>query len=403
MLLFSLSRLNYFKFQLLCRTQRSMSRIHYILYIIRLAFVATVLATANWALAEGVTADTITIGQSAPLTGPSAELGLQMKAGAEAYFEGVNQAGGIGGRKIKLLTLDDASNPAKTKANTQKLAVDENVLALFGYVGANTINPLLPFLDKNKIPLVGPMNGDHSLRDSVNRYVFLTRASYNDEADRIVAELVNRKLTKIALFYQNDTNGRAGLAAVDRAMRAKKLNIVIFGTVNPDAVNVDSAAQTIAKSGAQAVIISTSAVSAAAFVKKLRKLGSTADVSVFSTVGAKTLVGLLGEEGRGVQISQVVPLPFTEADALAREYIKRVGGKENASFASFEGYIAAKVLVEGIKRSGKVLTRESLVDGLDKIGTLDLGGFRITYSPIDHVGSTFVDLTVVGANGAFRR
>ncbi len=371
--------------------------------IVFIAAALTLLTNSSLARAEGVTVDTITIGQSAPLTGPAAELGKEMKAGAEAYFESINQAGGIGGRKLKLITLDDAGDPEKTKANTQKLINEENVLALFGYVGAHTINPIMPVLEKSKVPLIGPVSGDQNLRDSVNRYIFTTRAGYNEEADRLIAQLAGRKLTKIALFYTNDANGRAGLAAVDRAMRERKLNIVIFGTVNRNAVNVESAAQTIAKSGAQAVVVVTAANSAAAFVKEIRKLGSAAQISVFSTVGAKTLVTLLGEDSRGVEISQVVPLPFSEAEPLGREYLKRLGGKENASFSSFEGYIAARVLVEGIKRSGKVLTRETLVDGLEKIGTLDLGGFRINYSPISHTGSTMVELTVVGAGGAFRR
>ena len=382
------------------------SRLNDVVQSVQLALMlisATVLVAPLTASAQGVSADTITIGQSAPLTGTTAELGKEMKAGAEAYFESINQAGGIGGRKIKLLTLDDGGEPEKTRANTQKLIAEENVLALFGYVGAHTINPLIPVVEKNKVPLIGPVSGDQNLRESVNRYIFTTRAGYNEEADRIITQLVSRKLTKIALFYQNDANGRAGLAAVDRAMRARKLNIVIFGTANRNAVNVQSAAHTIAKSGAQAVVVVTAANSAAAFVKEIRKLGSSAQVSMFSTVEAKTLVKLLGDDSRGIEISQVVPLPFSEAEPLGREYLKRIGGKENASFASFEGYIAARILVEGIKRAGKTLTRESLVDGLEKIGTMDLGGFRISYSPIDHIGSTMVDLTVVGANGSFKR
>ncbi len=373
---------------------------------ITLAAASMVFAVAGLntpAFAEGVTADTITIGQSAPLTGATAELGKDMKAGAEAYFEGINQAGGIGGRKLKLITLDDAGDPEKSKVNTQKLMTEENVLALFGSVGAHTITPLMNVVEKNKVPLIGPMTGDSNIRDSVNRYVFVTRAGYNAEAERLVTQLVSRKLTKIALFYQNDVNGRAGLAAVDRAMRERKLNVLIFGTVNRNSVAVDSAAQTIAKSGAQAVIIATPADSAAAFIKAIRKLGSAAQIASFSTVGSKTLVSLLGDDSRGVEISQVVPLPFSEAEALSREYLKRIGGKENASFASLEGYIAAKVLVEGIKRSGKVLTRETLVDGLEKIGTMDLGGFKISYSGIDHTGSNYVDLTVIGAGGVFKR
>jgi branched-chain amino acid transport system substrate-binding protein len=353
--------------------------------------------------AQGVTADTITIGQSAPLSGPAEELGREMKAGAEAAFAAVNEAGGIGGRKIKLVTLDDANDPERTKANTQKLINEENVLALFGYVGTHAINPILPVVEKSKVALIGPMTGDSNLRDSVQRYVYTTRASYVEEAEQLVAQLVARKLTKIALFYQNDASGRAGLAAVDYAMRKRNLPIVIFGTVNRGAVNVESAAQTIAKSGANAVVIAAGSTSGAAFIKHMRKQGSQAQFALFSTAAGKNLVAKLGDDARGVAVSQVVPLPFSEAEPLGREYLKRIGGTAKASHASLEGYVAARVLIEGLKRAGKSPTRESLVDGLDKAGTVDVNGFRLAYSPINHNGTNFVELTVIGAGGNYKR
>jgi branched-chain amino acid transport system substrate-binding protein len=353
--------------------------------------------------AQGVTADTIIIGQSAPLTGPAEELGREMKAGAEAAFAAVNEAGGIGGRKIKLVTLDDANDPERTKANTQKLINEENVLALFGYVGTHAINPILPVVEKSKVPLIGPMTGDSNLRDSVQRYVYTTRASYIEEAEQLVSQLVARKLNKIAIFYQNDASGRAGLAAVDYAMRKRKLNTVIYGTVNRGATNVESAAQTIAKSGADAVVVATGSVSAAAFIKQVRKLNGQTQFALFSTAGGKSLTAALGDDARGVAVAQVVPLPFSEAEPLGREYLKRIGGASNASFASMEGYIAARVLIEGLKKAGKTPTRESLVEGLDRTGNVDINGFRLAYSTLNHNGSNFVELTVVGSGGNYKR
>lgn len=353
--------------------------------------------------AQGVTVDTITLGQSASLTGPSEELGREMKAGAEAYFNAVNEAGGINGRKIKLLSLDDVGVPARTKANTLKLLDEEKVFALFGYTGTHTINPILPLIEKNKVPFFAPASGDAATRDPISRYVFNIRASYAEETEKLVEQLTRRGLTKIALFYQNDAYGRAGLAGLERAMRERKSHILIFGSADRDSTNVASAAHTIAKSGAQAVLVSAGATTASAFIKEMKKLGSGAQFCLLSSVGAKTLAAELGEDGRGVEVSQVVPLPYSDSEPLGREYLKRIGGPGKASFASLEGYIAASVFVEGLKKAGKVLTRESFIDALEKLGTVDLRGYRVKFSPTNHNGSNLVELTVIGAGGNYKR
>ena len=353
--------------------------------------------------AQGVTADTITIGQSASLTGPSAELGVEMKAGADAYFSAINEAGGINGRKIKLLSLDDAGAPERTKANTLKLLNEDQVFALFGYTGAYSINPILSLVEKNKVPFFAPASGDLTTREPVSRYVFNIRASYIEETEKIVEQLSRRSLTKVAMFYQNDAYGRAGLAGVERALRARKSNIVIFGSADRNSTNVSSSAQTIAKSGAQAVIISAGADTASAFIKEMKKLGSNAQICLLSSVGAKTLAAQLGDDGRGIEVSQVVPLPYSDSEPLGREYLKRIGGSGKASFASFEGYIAASIFVEAMKKAGKVPSRESFIDALDKLGTVDLRGYRVKFSADNHSGSSLVELTVLGNGGIYKR
>jgi ABC-type branched-subunit amino acid transport system substrate-binding protein len=358
---------------------------------------------ASQATAQGVTNDSIIIGQSASLTGPSEELGREMKAGADAYFNAVNEAGGINGRKIKLISLDDAGVPDKTKANTLKLLNEENVFALFGYTGTYTINPILPLVEKSKVPFFAPASGDVANREPLSRYVYNTRASYSEETEKIVEQLVRRGLTKIAIFYQNDAYGRAGLAGLEKALQARNSNILIFGSTDRHSTNVTSSAQTIAKSGAQAVIISTGAITAIAFIKEMKKLGSNAQLCLLSSAGAMTVAAQLGDEGRGVEFSQVVPSPFSESEPLGREYLKRIGGTTKASFASFEGYIAANIFVEGLKKAGKALTRESFLVAMDKLGPVDLRGFRAKFSGDNHNGSSLVELTVLGAGGTFKR
>jgi len=347
--------------------------------------------------------DVFVVGQSATLSGPSEEIGKEIKAGADAYFNAVNQAGGIAGRKIKFISLDDGGEAEKAKANTQKLITDENALVLFGYAGEHAIKAALPIIEKSKVPFVAAASGDQNLREPFNRYFFNVRASYMEETERMVDQYVRRGVNKIALFYQNDPYGRAGLAGVDKALRDRKSSIHIFGSADRNSTNVASAAQSINKAGSQAVIIAAGARTAAAFIKEMRKLGSTAQYFVLSTAGAKTLAAQLGDDGRGVAVSQVVPLPTSEGEPLGREYLKHIGGLANASFASLEGYIGARVLVEGLKRAGKAPTRDSLVDALEKLGSVDLAGYKVKFGPGNHNGSSLVELTVIGAQGLYRR
>ncbi len=372
-----------------------------------LSVIATTLASASLlpypltALAQA-DADTILIGQSVSLTGPYEEIGQGLKAGIEAHFEAVNQAGGINGKKLKLVSLDDASDPARTKANVKKLIAD-NAVALIGLAGSHTINPLVSDITTAKIPLVGPSTGDIGLRTPSNRYIFNTRASYVDEMRKVVATLVPRGLKKIALFAQSDASGRAGLAGLAEALDKQQLRMHLYGTADRNSVNVVSQAASIAASKPDAVVIVAGGQTAAAFIKEMKRIGSNPKFTVASSAGAGTLAKLLGPDGTGVEVSQIVPLPYSNSEPLGREYLKRIGGEKQASFSSLEGYISARILVEGLKKSGRVISREGLVDALDRAGTIDLSGFKVTYSPSNHIGTDFVELTVLGSNGTYKR
>ncbi len=366
-------------------------------------FLATaILATPN-GYAQGVSGDTILIGQSAALSGPAEALGREMKAGAEAYFNSVNKAGGVNGRKIKLLSLDDGYEPERAKVNTEKLVNEHKVLALFGYVGTPTSNASLPIFTKEKVPFVGAFTGAQSLREPFNRYIFNVRASYFDETEDIVRHLTSVGVTRIAVFYQNDGYGQAGLAGVERAMKKRNMELVGKATVERNTVDVTNAVNVLSKLNASAIIQISAYKSCAAFIKAMQKNGSPAQYWNVSFVGSKALAGELGEDGRGVQISQVVPFPWATEVPIVAEYQSLIGGPETYSFTSLEGYIAAKVLVEGMRKAGKNLNRESLVSGMTAIGTTDFGGFRIRYSPENHNGSSYVDLTILSKGGKFKR
>ena len=352
--------------------------------------------------AQGVSADTILIGQSAALSGPAEQLGKEMKSGAEAFFDVINKSGGINGRKIKMVSLDDGYEPDKAAANTKKLISENEVLALFGYVGTPTSNAALPIFSQAKVPFIGAFTGAQSLREPFNRYIFNVRASYFNETEAIIQHLVLSGAQRIAVFYQNDAYGKAGLAGVELAMKKRKLTISATATVERNTVDVAAAVQALSKDNPTAVVMISAYKSCAAFIKEMQRAGAFPQFWNVSFVGSKALATELGDAGRGVQISQVVPFPFSDSTPIVREYQNRIGGAAKASFTSLESYLAAKILVEGLKRAGKNPTRESLVDGLASMGKVDLGGFTVNYTPSNHNGSSFVDLTIIARGGTFK-
>lgn len=358
------------------------------------------------ALAEnGVTGDKVLIGQSAAIAGPAAALGTGMRQGARAYFDYINSQGGVHGRKIELVTLDDGYEPSRTIPNTKKFIDEMKVFALFGYVGTPTSNAVIPLFTEAKVPFFGAFTGAESLRTPLNRYIFNIRASYFDETDKIVEHLLSTGAEKIAVFYQNDAYGKAGLAGVERAMTKRKRKIVATGTVERNTVAVEEAIKAIAPASPDAIVMISAYTSCAAFVRQAKKAGSAAQFFNVSFVGSDALARELGDEGVGVAISQVVPFPWSPAVPVVKEYhrlMERSGIKEYA-FTSVEGFIAAKVFVEALKRTGRDLTREKFIATLEKMNGVDMGGFYTDFSPTNHNGSKYVDLTIIARGGKFYR
>ncbi len=326
-----------------------------------------------------------------------------MKAGAEAYFKVVNDAGGINGRKIKQISLDDGYEPDRAKANTQKLINDEKVLALFGYVGTPTSNAALPLFTDAKVPFIGAFTGAQSLREPFNRYIFNVRASYFDETERIVENLAAQGIKNIAVFYQNDAYGKAGLAGMERAMKKRNLPITALATVERNTIEVGDAVKTMVKADPTAIVMISAYKSCAAFIRETQKAGKFPLFWNVSFVGSKALADELGALSRGAQISQVVPFPWATDSKVVSEYQKLMGSEANYSFTSLEGYIAARILVAGLRKAGKNLSREALVDALANSDVIDLGGFKVDFSPTNHNGASFVDLTIISKDKQFKR
>src|SRR6266496_3350000 len=366
-------------------------------------FVAAFAFAAN--ADPGVTSTSILIGQSAAFTGPASELGTEMRAGAMAYFQAVNAAGGVNGRKIELRSVDDGYEGDRAAANTKKL-IDEGVFLLFGYVGTPTSNASKPIFTAAKVPFVGPFTGAESLRNPLNRYIFNIRASYYDETEKLVGQLVGQTLDRIAVFYQNDDYGKAGLTGVERAMTKRNMKILATGTVERNTVDVATAVKSICKGEPQGVVMISAYKSCAAFIKTARAAGCNPQFLNVSFVGSKALAHEAGPDGRGVGISQVVPLPWNLSARVVKDYqqlLEASTGKQEDSFTSLEGFISAKVLVEGLRRTGSELTREKFIGTMEQIRDFDVGGFTVSFTPTDHSGSRFVELTVIGKNERFLR
>jgi branched-chain amino acid transport system substrate-binding protein len=351
----------------------------------------------------GVTAKTIVLGQSAAFSGPAAQLGIQMNIGTKAYLDHVNAKGGVHGRTIELRTRDDKYEANLAVENTKKLIAEDRVFALISYVGTPTTGAAMPILTEAKVPLVGPFTGAELLRTPVNRYIFNVRASYYDETEKIVEQLTSTGNKNIAVFYQDDSYGQAGLKGVEIAMTRRSLKISALGKVERNTVKVEQAVKSIDSVKPDAVVMISAYTSIAEFVRQMRKAGSVAQLHNVSFVGSKALSDALKEEGYGVAISQVVPFPWSPAVPIVKEYqqILKQAGNTDYNFSSLEGFIVGKVMVEGLKRAGKDLTREKLIAALEGMTNVDLGGFIVGFSPTNHSGSKFVDLTMIGRQGRF--
>jgi ABC-type branched-subunit amino acid transport system substrate-binding protein len=354
---------------------------------------------------NGVSASRILLGQAAVFSGPAAQLGIQMRNGIRAYLDYANDRGGVHGRRIELVTEDDKYEASVAPLASKKLIEEHRVFALLGYVGTPTGAAHLPVTMQARVPLVGMFTGAEILRVPFNRYVFHVRASYYDETEKIVEQVVSTGGKKIAVFHQADSYGEAGRKGTEIALTKRGMKIHSLGTVERNTVKVEDAVKSIHGSEPDAVVMVSAYSSCAEFIRQMRKVGSGATFYNVSFVGSKALADALGAEGSGVAISQVVPFPWSTSVPVVKEYqqLAKKAGFADYNFSAMEGFLTAKVMVEALKRAGKNPTREGLVDALEKMQDVDLGGFYVSYSPKNHAGSKFVDLTIIGRSGKFLR
>jgi ABC-type branched-subunit amino acid transport system substrate-binding protein len=323
----------------------------------------------------------IVIGQSVPLSGSNKDLGEDIREGALAYLKKVNDAGGVNGRKIELVSLDDANDTKKSEANTKTL-LDQGVIALFGYGSATLSNPALPHVEAARITFFAPFTGADPMR-KFNRFVYNHRASYADEMEKVVDHYTTFGIKRFAIVHYEDAIGKANYGAVERALKARNLNVVAVASLQRTQTDI----------------------SKDDFVKLSRKQGSGAQFISNSFPGSTALAGALGAEGLGVAMAQVVPTVTKRSIPIVKEYqeaLEKFKAKKDYSFQALEAYIAMKVLVEGLRRAGPQPTRERLLQALDTIQNYDLGGYLVSFTPSNHNGSNYVGLTILGRDLAFK-
>jgi branched-chain amino acid transport system substrate-binding protein len=367
-------------------------------------FSAAATAVAGFNTAHAQSESKIVLGQSAPFTGAAAQLGIQFNIGAKVYFEQINAKGGINRKQIELLTLDDGYEPARCAENTAKF-IAQDVLAMFGYIGTPTSLAALPLATKEKVPFIAPFTGAMSLRDPQNKMAFHLRASYEDETALIVKQLSNLGLKKVAVFYQNDTYGKAGLDGVTKALAKENLKPVALATVERNSVDVAAAVKALVAAQPDAIVQVSAYKSCAAFIRAARAAMFGGTFYNVSFVGTQALANELGKEANGVVVSQVMPSPTSLASAIGREFteaVKAYGKDATANYSSLEGYLAARLISDGLRNAGSKNTREALIAGLEAIGSQSYGGFAVSLSANDHVASSFVQLSMLTGDGKVR-
>lgn len=356
----------------------------------------------------GVSDAAILIGSSLALSGHASYLGRQTLYGAMAYIRNINEQGGVYGREIEVIAEDDGYDPPRCVANTQKLIVEDKVFALFCYVGTPTTVKIIPLVEEAKIPLVGSFTGANALREPFHRYIINIRASYYQETAAAVRHLVqDLGLRKIAIFYQYDAYGFDGLKGAELALKEYGLAPVARGTYVRGTMNVEEGLDKILEGKPEAVImIGTSAPCAKLIRLAEQQEGAPPVFYAVSFVGADEIARILGASHPAKLImSQVVPpsdLPETRTLLWGvveySELLKRYYPDERPNTVGLEGYINAKVLVEGLQRAGRNLTRERFIDAIESINNYSVGiANTISFGPKLHQGLERVYFTILEA------
>jgi ABC-type branched-subunit amino acid transport system substrate-binding protein len=371
------------------------------------AIIAGWIVLASDARAEpGVYEDRIVFGQSAAFEGPAAALGIGMRQGILAAFAEANVAGGAKGRKLELISYDDGYEPKKAIANTNRLLNEDKVFALIGEVGTPTSKAVQPISTDAQVPFIGPFTGASFLRNPALGNVVNVRASYDQETEAWIDHLTSDLgIKRIAILYQDDSFGRAGLSGVLKALNKRGMELAAEGTYVRNTTAVKTALLAIRKAKPEAVVMVGAYKPCAEFIKLAKKVKLEAVFVNISFVGSYALAKELGDSGEGVVITQVVPFPMDASVPLVAKYhaaLKAADPAAEPGFVSLEGYMAGRLVVQAMEKQEDPVTRAGLLAAIREIGTFDLGGISLSYGPADNQGMDEVFLTVIQADGSIK-
>lgn len=347
----------------------------------------------------------ILIGQTTGFSGQAAAGAKETTDGALLYIDAVNAKGGVHGQRIELISLDDKFEPKLAAENARKLIEEQNVAAMFLTRGTPHTEAIIPLLEKHGVVLVGPSTGAMVLHQPVRKYIFNVRATYQREAEKAITHLATIGVSRIALIYTDDSFGADGVLGAQKGLATTKLTPVAsekFDRAKPDFKLI---AAKVAKENPQAVLVIAAAGTVVEAGNALRAAGSAAQIVTLSNAASAGFIKSMGANARGVIVTQVFPNERAVTYSMVKEAqgLAKAKGMNDISPTMLEGFAAAKVLVEGLKRAGPKPSREKIYSALESIKKFDLGGLEVTYGPDDHTGLDFADLSIIGTDGKFRR
>ena len=365
---------------------------------------ATVAARAE----PGVTADSITFAQTAALSGPFATVAQAYSNGIQLAFRRQNDAGGVNGRKLTLRVKDDAYQASKAITNVNEFTARGEVFGLIGVFGTPANQAIDPLIQQQSLPSIAPYTGSDVTRTHFNPWLFNVRASYHDEAFRIVRQLTSLGITRIGVLYQQDSLGQEGLSGVQGALAGWQLglNVTASAAYDPNKQDVSDAVKTLAAANLHAVVLIAASKPAANFIHQMKQHGQNPQFFAISTVDAAELYGALKDEAVGVALTQVTPNPNSGQEALVADYqraMRKYTPQSPLSYAGLEGFLAGQVAIEGLRKAGSNPTRRGFVEALEALGEDSFGGFPLRFENTNHRGSNYVDVVVMAANGRLKR
>jgi ABC-type branched-subunit amino acid transport system substrate-binding protein len=372
----------------------------------RIAALVAALVMPCLANAEaGVTANEIIIGQDIDLSGAIAVRMKPLMQAADAYIERVNKQGGVNGRQIRIIRADSANKPDKTKENVKKLVEKDGVFAMWGISGTGNTAAALPYLEEQKVPLVGSTSGADSFYDKTHPMLFNVKAGYGDEIRLMASHLKSTYVDRVAILYMDNGFGKETYKTAMAAAEQNNLKVLVSASFKEDGSDIAQAVAKISEKSPPAIFMLSLSGPAPKVVDAFARTGKKSQMFALSIVAPESLYKASGDSARGIVVTQIVPFPTDRTTPMVRDYQNLVAAKgvKDYSHAGVEGYLLARALVEGLQGAGRNPTRESLLRSFESMHGKDIGGMTLDFAPNQHNGARFAEITMIGRNGKLVR